>query len=138
MRNKCFFLKERDNEIMKRYAQVVGSTDCKTQTEALSLVVNSPSKRFWVAPERAAKVIYHLQKGGNTHGMAPCKQRMYAELYRRFLEKIQLEEYRDMSVSRLCEILVEEEAPEFYLQTETAMNIFIAERDRRRKERRHN
>lgn len=133
MRHKCFFLAERDKEIMKCYARIVGTTDCKTQFEALTRVVNSPCKRFWVAPERAAKVIYHLQKGGDISDMAVCKQRMYTELYRRFLEKIKLDEYKDMGVSRICEILVEEEAPEFYLQTETAMNIFIAERNKRRR-----
>ena len=132
MRNKCFFLAERDKEIMKRYAQIVGSTECKTRTEALSLVVHSPSTRFWVSPEQAAKVIEKLINGGDTQKMTACKQRMYAELYRRFLEKIKLDEYKDMSISRLCEILVEEEAPEFYLLPETAMDIFIEQRNKKR------
>lgn len=135
MRNKCFILAERDQEIMKRYAQIVGSERCKTQTEALTRVVQSPCKRFWVTPECAAKVLAKLHKGGDVSKMTPCKQRMYTELYRRFLEKQKLEEYKNMSLSRICEILVEEEAPEFYLLPDTAMDIFIVEKDKRRKKR---
>lgn len=133
MRNKCYFLAERNREIMKRYAQIVATTDCKTQNEALSRVVRSPCRRFWVAPERVAKAFYRLRNGGDMSDMTACKRRMYSELYRRYLEKIKHEEYRDMSISRICEILVEEEAPEFYLEPETAMDIFIAERNKKRK-----
>ena len=46
---------------------------------------------------------------------------------------IQQEEYKKMSISLICEILVEEEAPEFYMETETAMDIFISERNKRRR-----
>lgn len=136
MRSKCIFLPERNQEIMKRYAQIAGSGNCKTQTEALSLVVASPCSRFWVAPERVAKVISKLHKGGTTEGMATCKRRMYEELYRRYLEKIQQEEFKNMSISLISEILVEEQAPEFYMETETAMDIFISERNKRRRKNR--
>ena len=45
------------------------------------------------------------------------------------------EEYKGVSLSRICEIIVEEEAPEFYLLPDTAMDIFIAEKNKRRKKR---
>lgn len=135
MRNKCFILAKRDREIMARYAQIVESESCKTQTEALTRVVNSPSSRFWVTPECVAKVLAKLHKGGDLSKMTACKRRMYTELYRRFLDKRELAEFKDMSLSRICEIIVEEQAPEFYLLPDTAMDIFIAERDKRRKNR---
>lgn len=133
VRRRCDFIEERDKEIMRRYAEIVRDRNCRTQKEALTYVVKSASTRFWVSPECLEKVIRYIKNGGDISNMSQTKQAMYNELYHRYIKYRKESKYAKMRLRHLCEILVEEIAPEFYLLPETAMDIFNNMKKRRRR-----
>lgn len=131
-RRTCDFIFQRDAEIMRRYSQIVRERNCRSQRDVMLHVVKSSASRFYVSSESLERVIRHLRQGGNLDNMSESKRAMYEELYNRYKEHRKMPEYSKMRIRHLCEILVDEPAPEFYIQAETAMDIFNVVKRRKR------
>ena len=86
----------------------------------LSATVNSPARRFWVSGRRAAFIVSKMMRGEQLRGMKRNKRLMYMEIYRRVLLMRDDPRYADESLLWLVSMIVEQQAPCFYLTPESA------------------
>lgn len=115
------YARERDDDIMRAYIEQIDSCDQIHLPKVFSRVVNMPSKRFWVSPERASIVISNMMRGDNLASMRPTKREMFFEIYKRVLELKAL--YPKKTIYQLTCIVVQQEAPKFYLTAGSAKVI---------------
>ena len=83
-------------------------------SEVYKIIVNMPSRRFWVSDIRAALIISAMMRGKtDLSTMCPLEKEMYEEIYNRVF-KLQ-EEYPELTISELCAKVIAQPAPKFYL-----------------------
>lgn len=121
------YAKERDNDIMRAYLQLIRECDTIELQNIFRQVVNMPSKRFWVSAERAAIVVSRMMKGDKLLDMRPTKREMFEEIYRRVMK---LKESSSASIYELTIEVVQEPAPKFYLTTGSAKVIIYKAKKR--------
>lgn len=121
------YAKERDNDIMRAYLQLILECDTIELQNIFRQVVNMPSKRFWVSAERAAIVVSRMMKGDKLLDMRPTKREMFEEIYRRVMK---LKESSSASICELTIEVVQEPAPKFYLTTGSAKVIIYKAKKR--------
>lgn len=117
-------------EVYKKVAPL-----CWRQGEALRRVVGHKASSFFITPHAAYCAIRDVYLGRTdkiTHRI-PSMKRMYEEIYRRVLDMSRSPKYSGWSLTKLCEEVVEQEAPEFYLSPETFRGILCRERRKLRK-----
>lgn len=127
------YAKERDEDIRRTYTAIVDECDRVDLRQVFKRLVNMPSKRFWVTPDRAAIVIHSMMRGDTLEHMRPMKREMFQELYRIVMEL--KEKYPDASMPELCSIAVLMPAPKFYLTVGSAIVIWHKAKKNRRKSR---
>lgn len=115
------YARERDDDIMRAYVEQIDSCDRIHLPKVFSRVVNMPSKRFWVSPERASIVVSNMMRGDDLSKMRPMKREMFMEIYKRVMELRAL--YPHKSIIRLTTEVVQQEAPKFYLTAGSAKVI---------------
>lgn len=75
---------ERMNDLMRAYDEYISSYDYIRMPEVYKVIVNMPSRRFWVSDIRAALVVSAMMRGENDlSGMWPLKKEMYEEIHTR-------------------------------------------------------
>ncbi len=89
--------------------------------EIYNMIVKSPASRFWVSEDRATDVIGRMRRGLQIKSMYEERQRMYQEIYSRYLQKSMEQPERPMS--HIVFEVVNSPAPEFYLSPRTAGRI---------------
>jgi hypothetical protein len=131
----CYFeyTKERDEDMRRAYSLIVGECDRVDLRDVFHRLVNMPSKRFWVTPDRAAIVIHSMMRGDTLQNMRPMKREMFQELYRIVMEL--KEKYPTASMPELCSMAVLSPAPKFYLTVGSAIVIWHKAKKNRRKSR---
>ncbi|MBQ8051634.1 MAG: hypothetical protein IJ197_08710 [Bacteroidaceae bacterium] len=119
------FEQERNLDLLRAYREQISLQLSQTGRISISKVyrevVKMPAKRFWVSPERALNVVSLIIKG-KTPPMRPTKLAMYNEIYRRVEQERKL--HGKIPLTHLVEIVVEQEAPAFYMTPDTA-RLFI-------------
>lgn len=111
----------RNRDLMSVFRCQLGKCDQIKLREVIREVINSPSKRFWVSEERAAIVVSRMMKGDNLAYMTPTKREMFREIYTRSM--LVREENPDMSLFDIMCIVVQQQAPKFYLTEKSAVVI---------------
>lgn len=111
------FTDERNEDLMRAYRHCLSVASSVPAPDIFKLVADSPAKRFWVSPERAAVVVSALIAGRPVGKMRPNKARMFQEIYRRYL--IHKKKYPHLSTLDIVSIVVNEPAPRFYLTPRT-------------------
>lgn len=108
------YSKERMDDLMRAYDEYVSSCNYIRMSEVYKVIVNMPSRRFWVSDIRAALVISAMMRGEtDLNAMWPLKKEMYEEIYSRVLAL--WKEYPELTVSELCAKVIVQPAPKFYL-----------------------
>lgn len=111
---KMEYSEERICDLMRAYDKYISSCDYIRMPEVYNIIVNMPSKRFWVSDIRAALVVSAMMRGeARLDEMWPLKKEMYEEIYRRVL--VLREDRPELSISELCSMVVAQPAPKFYL-----------------------
>ena len=128
------YTKERDEDIMRAYLQLIRDCDTIELNDIFRQIVNMPSKRFWVSAERAAIVIWRMIKGDTLADMLPTKREMFTEIYHRVMKL--REANPSASIYELTIQVVAQPAPKFYLTTGSAKVIIYKAKKRWYKERR--
>ncbi len=113
---------ERNRNILDAFHREVSSCKHVDIPNVFNSIVNKPSCRFWVSPERASVVINRMIHGDTLSSMKPNKREMYKEIFRR-VQKMR-KSNPDAPIRRLVSIIVEEPAPKFYLTAESAKVIY--------------
>ena len=98
---------------MKKYHELVCSSEKIVLKDLLSKLVNMPCRRFWVSEERAAIVISQKMKGENPRIGGTMKAEMFDEIYRRAM--IIHETHPWMTPISIAYMVVNQEAPKFYM-----------------------
>ena len=105
---------ERMNDLMRAYDEYISSCDYIRMPEVYKVIVNMPSRRFWVSDIRAALVVSVMMRGENDlSGMRPLKKEMYEEIHTRVVAL--KSEYPELTISELCAKVIAQPAPKFYL-----------------------
>ena len=120
---------ERMNDLMRAYDEYISSCDYIRIPEVYKVIVNMPSRRFWVSDIRAALVVSAMMRGENDlSGMWPLKKEMYEEIHTRVVAL--KSEYPELTISELCAKVIAQPAPKFYLTPGSAkMMICKAKND---------
>ena len=84
-----------------------------------------PAPRFYVTPKHAAEVIYKIIAEGEKalDKYRPLRKQMYLDLYSVYNDFRQKPKFENMPVYKLAEYVVEQQAPQFYIELWTAKNI---------------
>lgn len=129
---KFEYEKERNNDLMRAYHELVERSSHICLPVIYEEVVNMPSARFWVSEERAAIVIAAMMKSVNVdealNDMRQNKKEMFHEIYNRAMKL--REKNPMMSVFDLAFNVVRQPAPKFYLTPGSArVIIYRAKRE---------
>lgn len=129
--NKSNHEHHRNIDLMRVYHNEVQKAGNIFLPDLLKRVVNSPSVRFWVSPERAAIVIARIKRGDMLTEMRPLRREMFFEIYRLAMELHK--QQPDLPVSHLAEIVVYMPAPKFYMTPGSAKVIIHKIRKQKKK-----
>lgn len=113
---------ERNKNILEAFRHEIITHKHSDILSIFNSIVNKPSQRFWVSPERASVVINRMIHGDKLTGMNPNKREMYEEIFRR-VKKMQ-HNNPDIPIRIMVSTIVEDVAPKFYLTAESAKVIF--------------
>ncbi len=111
-------------DLMASYRDV--APHCRTQQEAYEKVVASPAPRYYVSPREAWNKLRLMAVGdfSKVNRMKPLKRKLYYSLFERMMEMSQRTEFVGKSLWFICQFLVGEPAPEFFLKPDTMKFIF--------------
>lgn len=125
------FVDERDADVMRCFRMAAASAAQISLKEITGQIARMPAKRFWVSQERACSVISCIARGMPVlHGMRPCKQRLYIEIFRRVAGRQQSCPQR--TLTDIVSEVIEEPAPEFYMEPLTILDIIYKSRRARK------
>lgn len=117
-----FLREERDRDLFRCYMDALVRIGFKYQREAVDYVRTHPAPHYYVSPSVCASFMRRLDRGDRLkeiNALARKKFRHIHDIY----EKLREGECADMSCERLCEMIVERPAPQFYIGYEHASNI---------------
>ena len=129
------FRVEMSRALYATYREILSSGECATQHEAIDRARKSPAPHFFTSARNCAYVVTRLQRGEPTGLRNPDKIRKFNELQRRVEEYIaEHPEEREKGMPCVCEAVVNEPAPEYYICHNTAKQIILRERKRSKEE----
>lgn len=92
-----------------------------TRRAVVQLTVESPAKKFYVTPETALKIINRVDKTGSPGKFKDVTQSKFIEIHTRYHEIRSKNPL--LSKYALADMVVNSEAPKFYLEWEAALSI---------------
>lgn len=129
MYRREFLTPQRNKDLHGCFCRVLSEMNPIVLDEALTRTVNSPAKRFYISSDRAYGVLIRWEKCGITKLITPERQEMYEEIYRRILEL--RKSMPNTPFMHLVEIVLEQPAPKFYLETSSVKTILCKYRQRK-------
>lgn len=123
---------QRDYALFSAYRKALESKDFRSQKEAVEWTRRHGAPKFFVSPAVCAIFMSRIQKGTPLDGINILARKKFKELYRRF-RKI-ADECPDMPILSICERIVDEPAPEFYISNDLCRRIINREIIARREE----
>ena len=130
MYRREFLTPQRNKDLHACFYRVLSEMNPIVLDEALARTVNSPAKRFYISSDRAYGVLIRWEKYGITKLITPERQEMYEEIYRRILEL--RKSMPDTPFMHLAEMVLDQPAPKFYLETSSAKTILCKYRIKKR------
>ena len=129
MYRKEFLTPQRNKDLHSTFLKVISEMDVIVLDEAINRTVNSPAKRFYIGSDRAYGVLIRWDRYGITKLTTPLRQEMFEEIYRRTIELRKI--MPDKPIMHLVEIVLEQPAPKFYLETSSVKTILCKYRQRK-------
>lgn len=128
MKRDTYLYDMKIKELLKVYREV--APNCITQKQALERVVRHQASRFFIQPHAAyCKLNGIFRKGEERINVTKAAEvRMYDEIYKRVLELSESPEHFGKSLYELCEIVVNQPAPEFYIEPSSLRGILHVQR----------
>lgn len=125
---------EKDRELYSLYLKGLREQHFSNMHEAADWVRSQPASKFYISSKALVNYI-----GAMKHGSVPPKMFSWNEkkikiLYQMYLDFIEKNPGCNLSRERICEILVEEPAPMFFICHDSCMKAILRERTRRMKE----
>ena len=130
MYRREFLTPQRNKDLQACFYRVLSEMNPIVLDEALTRTVNSPAKRFYISSDRAYGVLIRWEKYGITKLITAERQEMYEEIYRRILEL--RKSMPNTPFMHLTEMVLDQPAPKFYLETSSAKIILCKYRIKKR------
>lgn len=99
-----------------------------TMRDAARYVCRQPAPRYYIEAEKASILVGRILHGVSLINLNSCSRRMAWQLYRRYREYLEAHPGCGLSRERVMEILIDEPAPEFYLEAQRVRKILYQER----------
>lgn len=122
-------LKEaRDRDLFSCYQKALKENDFQNQWEAIEFVRKSPAPRFYISSKVCAILLGKLFAGKRLERMHPLAYRRLLQLAKMYKTLVAGDAgMKGLSRERVCEILVDMPAPEFYINNIYASRIINKE-----------
>ena len=117
---------EKYKDLNRAFKNAAMESNYGSQEEIISAAVNMPSRRFWVTPERLRIVISAFLNGNDpvVYIKNPLKREMFLELYNRYKAAKENDDYKGLPLRDICDVLVMQQAPKFYMEASYALKVF--------------
>ena len=120
--SNCEFASERSELLLRNFRESIARQSVISAKRAFRDAANAPAPRFWVSESRAMRIISMMMKGEDpTKGMHSEKRDMYLEIFRRVVERKNLEP--DTPLGDIVFEIVNREAPKSYLSWQYASRL---------------
>lgn len=116
--------KQQHIDVLKAYRDV--APRCRTQKEAWEKTAKHPAPRYYITPRQAWSRLRLMVRGdfSEVDAMKPIRRSMYYSLFETLQRLTQKREYMGHSLFFICQFLVAEPAPEFFIGFEAVKRIF--------------
>ena len=118
LRNKALYLAYKDGLEKGCFA---------TMREAAKYVCKHPAPRFFIEAEKASVLVGKILSNVSLINLNTCSRRLVWQLYHNYQDYIAKHPGCKLSRERIMEILVDEPAPEFYLEPQRTRKILYTE-----------
>ena len=100
--------------------------------DVAKFVCKQPAPRFFIEGEKASLLVGRILANESLINLNACSRRLAWELYRRYRHFKESHPESRLSREKIMEDIVEQEAPEFYIEPQRARKILYAERRKER------
>lgn len=117
--------KQQHIDVLAAYRDV--APRCRTQKEAWEKTARHAAPRYYITPRQAWNRLRLMVRGdfSEVDRMKPTSKRMYYALYEKLKEMSQRREFIGCSLWFICQFIVSEPAPEFFIGDEAVKRIFV-------------
>lgn len=126
------FRVEMSRALYDSYVAILSTGDCRTQYEAVEKARRSPAPNYFTSARNCNYILSRMYAGEPTGLKDPDKIRKFEALFS------EAERYRQEhgwpGLFNVCREIVEMEAPEYFICHNTAKQMILVERKKRREE----
>lgn len=126
--------KDRDKALFAAYNKAIATINFSSQVEAVDYVRTHEAPRFYISPEFCSIVIGRMIRGEDPGIKGTLRIKKFEELYARYITESSKPENKNMAAREICNIIVEQKAPEFYLNYRASAGIINKQKEKRIKE----
>lgn len=120
--------KSRDAALYECYLQGLKTQTFANMHEAADWCRSQPAPKFYISAESLAGYLYTIRKGGSLHNLHRSTQEKVYDLLDRYRLYVATHDVQRVGLKRICEDLVEEPAPRFYIGHHHAIAVLQRER----------
>ena len=121
---------ERDRELYLTYLRGLREQHFDFTHEAADWARNQPASRFYISSRALVNYIGAMAHGSQPPAMFSQNRKKMKLLYDMYLEYMATTPDNKLSRERICEMMVNQPAPMFYIGHDSAMKIILRERQR--------
>lgn len=125
---------EKDRELYSVFIKGIFEQDIATLYDAVDWARNQPASKFFLSSKALSNYIGAKLRGSEIPKMHSQNKRKMTLLYQRYQDYIATHPDTTLSRERICELLVDEPAPMFFIGHEGALRAILRERKRQRAE----
>lgn len=135
-REAVYGFRERYDDLNNAYKKALSEGNYSTQYDAMAIAVNMPSRRFWVSEDRLVEVINAIEAGRDIRvSHKSPRYEMFHELYRLYLDY--KAEHPELSKLKICQEIIWQPAPKFYIKPSWGLKILYKGRAQRPRHHHH-
>lgn len=113
----------RDRDLFLVYREGLMTVGFSEQREAAEWAVRQPARSFYISLKPCYYLMNGLLNGRPLKNMHGASLKKVLAMFDRFVALRADPQFEHLSVMRLCERLIEEKAPEFYIEPDTAEKV---------------
>lgn len=125
---------DRNRELHRNFLHILRTARDMPLREMFGAAASCRASRFWVSERRAADVIGRMLRGDRLENMLPKRREMFEEICRRVRAHMAADP--TLCMTHAVDRVVFEEAPEFYMTSESVRTVIYKMRARARAVRR--
>ena len=124
---------EKDRELYSVYMRGLREQHFANMHEAVDWVRSQPASKFYISSKALVNYIGAMKNGKVPPKMFSFNEKKIKILYQMYLEFMESNPDCKLSREKICEILVDEPAPLFFICHDSCMKAIVRERARRMK-----